>query len=60
MEQGEKKRKKQKRLTGKMQATLMIVFCLFLVGILIVMVRVVIVGSNKSYAKASLSQSLKE
>lgn len=56
MEQGEKRRKKPKRLTGKMQATLMIVFCLFLVGILFVMVRVVIVGSNTSYAKASLSQ----
>lgn len=56
MEQGEKKRKKQKRLTGKMQATLMIVFCLFLVGILFVMIRVVIVGSNTTYAKASLSQ----
>ncbi len=56
MEQGEKRRKKPKRLTGKMQATLMIVFCLFLVGILFVMIRVVIVGSNKTYAKASLSQ----
>ena len=56
MEQGEKRRKKPKRLTGKMQTTLMIVFCLFLVGILIVMIRVVIVGSNTTYAKASLSQ----
>ncbi len=56
MEHDVVRKKKPKRLTGKMQATLLIVFCLFLVGILIVMVRVVIVGSNKSYAKASLSQ----
>lgn len=56
MEHDGVKRKKAKILTGKMQATLLIVFCLFLVGILVVMVRVVIVGSNKSYAKASLSQ----
>lgn len=56
MEQGEKKKKKRKRMTGKMQTTLWVVFCLFLVGILIVMIRVVIVGGNTSYAKASLSQ----
>ncbi len=56
MEQGVKKKKERKILTGKMQTTLLIVFCLFLVGILVVMVRVVIVGSNTSYAKASLSQ----
>ncbi len=56
MEQGEKRKKKRKRMTGKMQATLWIVFCLFLVGILIVMIRVVVVGGNTSYAKASLSQ----
>ncbi len=56
MEQGEKKKKKRKRMTGKMQTTLWVVFCLFLVGILIVMIRVVVVGGNTSYAKASLSQ----
>ncbi len=56
MEQGEKKRKKRKRMTGKMQTTLWVVFCLFLVGILFVMIRVVVVGGNTSYAKASLSQ----
>lgn len=56
MEQGEKKRKKRKRMTGKMQTTLWVVFCLFLVGILIVMVRVAVIGGNTSYAKASLSQ----
>lgn len=56
MEQGEKRQKKRKRMTGKMQTTLWIVFCLFLVGILFVMIRVVIVGGNTSYAKASLSQ----
>ena len=56
MEQGEKRKKKRKRMTGKMQTTLWVVFCLFLVGILIVMIRVVIVGGNTSYAKASLSQ----
>mgnify|MGYP003288682060 CR=1 FL=1 len=56
MKQGEKKRRKPKRITGKMQTTLWVVFCLFLVGILIVMIRVVIVGGNTSYAKASLSQ----
>jgi len=56
MEQGEKRRKKRKRMTGKMQTTLWVVFCLFLVGILFVMIRVVIVGGNTSYAKASLSQ----
>ena len=53
MEQGEKRRKKRKRMTGKMQTTLWVVFCLFLVGILVVMIRVVIVGGNSSYAKAS-------
>ena len=36
MEQGEKNKKQPKILTGKMQTTLMIVFCLFLVGILFV------------------------
>lgn len=56
MEQGEKKRKKRMRLTGKMQTTLWVVFCLFLVGILFIMIRVVMVGGNTSYAKASLSQ----
>lgn len=56
MSQGEKKRKKRKRMTGKMQTALWGVFCLFLVGILVIMIRVVVVGSNKSYAKASLSQ----
>lgn len=56
MEQGEKRKKKRKRMTGKMQATLWVVFCLFLVGILVIMIRVVIVGGNTSYAKASLSQ----
>lgn len=56
MEQGEKKRKKRKRMTGKMQTTLWVVFCLFLVGILIIMIRVVAVGGNTGYAKASLSQ----
>lgn len=56
MEQGEKRKKKRKRMTGKMQTTLWVVFCLFLVGILIVMIRVVVVGGNTSYAKASLSQ----
>ena len=56
MEQGEKRKKKRKRMTGKMQATLWVVFCLFLVGILVIMIRVVLVGSNTSYAKASLSQ----
>lgn len=56
MEQGEKRKKKRKRMTGKMQTTLWVVFCLFLVGILIVMIRVVVVGGNASYAKASLSQ----
>ncbi len=56
MKQGEKKRKKPRTITGKMQTTLWVVFCLFLVGILIVMIRVVIVGGNTSYAKASLSQ----
>lgn len=56
MEQTEKKRKQRKRMTGKMQATLWGVFCLFLVGILIIMIRVAMVGGNTSYAKASLSQ----
>lgn len=56
MEQGEKRTKKRKRMTGKMQAALWVVFCLFLVGILVIMIRVVVVGSNTSYAKASLSQ----
>ncbi|MBQ8799764.1 MAG: penicillin-binding protein 2 [Lachnospiraceae bacterium] len=56
MEQDVQKKKKRKRMTGKMQTTLWVVFCLFLVGILIVMIRVVIVGGNTSYAKASLSQ----
>ena len=56
MEQGEKRKKKRKRMTGKMQTTLWVVFCLFLVGILIVMIRVVVVGGNASSAKASLSQ----
>ena len=56
MEQGEKRKKKRKRMTGKMQTTLWVVFCLFLVGILVIMIRVVLVGSNTSYAKASLSQ----
>lgn len=56
MEQVEKRRKKPMRMTGKIQATLWVVFCLFLVGILFVMIRVVVVGTNKSYAKASLSQ----
>ena len=56
MEQGEKRKKKRKRMTGKMQATLWVVFCLFLVGILVIMIRVVLVGCNTSYAKASLSQ----
>lgn len=59
MNQGEKKRKKRKRMTGKMQAALWVVFCLFLVGILVIMIRVVMVGSNTSYAKASLSQKTK-
>lgn len=58
MEQSGKKRKKRKRMTGKMQAVLWVVFCLFLVGTLVVMVRVVIVGSNTSYAKAALSQKV--
>ncbi|MBP3616821.1 MAG: hypothetical protein J6J38_02180 [Lachnospiraceae bacterium] len=39
-----------------MQTTLWVVFCLFLVGILFVMIRVVMVGGNTGYAKASLSQ----
>ncbi len=56
MEQGEKKPKKRKRMTGKMQTTLWVVFCLFLVGILFIMIRVVMVGGNTGYAKASLSQ----
>ncbi len=56
MEQDVQRKKKRKRMTGKMQTTLWVVFCLFLVGILIVMIRVVIVGGNTSYAKASLSQ----
>ncbi|MCH5272216.1 MAG: hypothetical protein J1E35_00950 [Lachnospiraceae bacterium] len=56
MDQSEKKRKKRKRMTGKMQTALWVVFCLFLVGILIIIVRVVAVGSNTGYAKASLSQ----
>lgn len=56
MEQKPKKRKKQKRLTGKMQAWLWFVFCLFLVGILIVMVRVLIVGNNTEYTKNALKQ----
>lgn len=56
MEQGEKRKKKRKRMTGKMQTTLWVVFCLFLVAILFVMIRVVVVGGNTSYAKASLSQ----
>ena len=56
MEQDVQKKKKRKRMTGKMQTTLWVVFCLFLVGILFVMIRVVVVGGNTSYAKASLSQ----
>lgn len=56
MKQDEKKRKKRKRMTGKMQTALWVVFCLFLVGILVIMIRVVMVGSNTKYAKASLSQ----
>ncbi|MDD5900440.1 MAG: hypothetical protein PUC73_06040, partial [Lachnospiraceae bacterium] len=56
MEHVEKKRKKRKRMTGKMQTTLWVVFCLFLVGTLFVMIRVVVVGGNTGYAKASLSQ----
>lgn len=56
MEQDIQRKKKRKRMTGKMQTTLWVVFCLFLVGILIIMIRVVIVGENTSYAKASLSQ----
>ena len=56
MEQGEKRPKKRKRMTGKMQSTLWVVFCLFLVGILFIMIRVVMVGGNTGYAKASLSQ----
>jgi len=56
MEQDVQRKKKRKRMTGKMQTTLWVVFCLFLVGILIVMIRVVVVGGNTSYAKASLSQ----
>lgn len=59
MKQGEQKRKKRKRMTGKMQAALWVVFCLFLVGILVIMIRVVIVGNNTKYAKASLSQKTK-
>jgi len=59
MEQGEKNKKQPKILTGKMQTTLMIVFCLFLVGILFVMLRVVIVGSDENYKKASLEQKAK-
>lgn len=58
MNQSGKKRKKRKRMTGKMQAVLWVVFCLFLVGILIVMIRVVAVGNNTAYAKASLSQKI--
>lgn len=56
MEHVEKKRKKRKRMTGKMQTTLWVVFCLFLVSTLFVMIRVVVVGGNTGYAKASLSQ----
>lgn len=56
MGQTEKKVKKQKKLTGKMQAWLWLVFCLFLVGILVVMIRVLIVGNNASYAKQALVQ----
>lgn len=56
MKQSEKRTKKRKRMTGKMQAALWVVFCLFLVGILVIMIRVVVVGSNTGYAKASLSQ----
>ena len=56
MEENGKRRKKRKRMTGKMQTALWVVFCLFLVGILFVMIRVVTVGSNTGYAKASLSQ----
>jgi len=59
MSQDEKRRKKRKRMTGKMQAALWAVFCLFLVGILVIMIRVVMVGSNTNYAKASLSQKTK-
>ncbi len=58
MEQSGKKRKKRKRMTGKMQAVLWVVFCLFLVGTLVIMVRVAIIGSNTSYAKAALSQKI--
>jgi len=56
MEQDEKRKKKPKRMTGRMQTTLVGVFCLFLVCLLIIMVRVAVVGQNTNYAKASLSQ----
>ena len=46
MEQDEKKKRKPKRMTGRMQTTLVGVFCLFLVGLLIIMVRVAVVGGN--------------
>lgn len=56
MELEEKKKKKPKKITGRMQTTLVGVFCLFLVGLLIIMVRVAVIGGNTNYAKASLSQ----
>jgi len=57
MGRSEKQVKKNKRLTGRMQAWLRRVFCLFLVAILVVMVRVVIVGNNTDYRKKTLEQN---
>lgn len=56
MEKTEKKAKKVKKITNKMQARLWLVFCAFLGGILFVMIRVVVVGNNTGYAKLALSQ----
>lgn len=56
MGQTGKRTREQKKLTGKMQACLWLVFCLFLVGILIIMIRVLIVGNNASYTKKALQQ----
>lgn len=56
MGQEEREQKKRRKITGKMQTSFFVVFCLFIVAIFVIMVRVVIVGNNKKYAKAALSQ----
>lgn len=56
MKTDNQKRKKNKRLTGKMQATLWLVFCFFAVLIVFIIVMVIKVGMNKNYVKGSLSQ----